>query len=199
MTADGSVATLPDAYFDTLYARDPDPWRFRTSDYEREKYGDTAAALARTRYVQALEVGCSIGELSAVLARRCDALLGIDVAEAAITAARRRNTGAPHARFERRRFPQDAPSGAFDLIVLSEVLYYFSADDLPRVACAVETALAPAGEVLLCHWLGETPDYPLGGDAAVEAFLRAAGPWATTTLQHRRPLYRLDRLVRADG
>ena len=32
-------------YFERLYARDPDPWRFATSEYERDKYAATLAAL----------------------------------------------------------------------------------------------------------------------------------------------------------
>ena len=32
-------------YFEQLYASDPDPWRFATSDYERDKYAATLDAL----------------------------------------------------------------------------------------------------------------------------------------------------------
>ena len=188
--------TLPATYFDDLYARDPDPWRFRTSDYERDKYAETVAALEQRRFGRAIEVGCSIGELTARLARHCDALLGVDVAEQALGFARKRNAGEPHVSFRRLKLPEEGPRGPYDLIVLSEVLYYFDADDLKRMAGWVCQALAPAGVVLLVHWLGETPDYPLSGDEAVEAFLSAAGPQLTTDLQRRRERYRLDRLVR---
>jgi hypothetical protein len=64
------TALLPAAYFDALYARDPDPWRFATSDYERAKYRATLAALPGPLLGAALEVGCSIG----VLTRHCPAL-----------------------------------------------------------------------------------------------------------------------------
>ena len=37
--------SLEPAYFEALYAADPDPWRFATSAYEREKYTATLAAL----------------------------------------------------------------------------------------------------------------------------------------------------------
>lgn len=188
--------TLPASYFDSLYARDPDPWRFRTSDYERGKYADTVDALEGRRFRRGVEVGCSIGELTARLGGCCDVLLGLDVAEEALGAARRRNADAPNIRFQRLALPDERPEGAFDLIVLSEVLYYFDRADLARVADWTCGALEPGGVALLVHWLGETPDYPLSGDEAVEAFLEATGPRLTTDRRWRRERYRLDRLVR---
>ena len=185
--------SLPASYFDALYARDPDPWGFRTRDYERAKYDDTVAALEGRRFGRGVEVGCSIGELTARLAPSCDALLGVDIAEAALAQARSRNAAFAQVRFARMALPAERPQGPFDLIVLSEVLYYFSREDLVQVAGWACGAIAPGGTVLLVHWLGETPDYPLSGDQAVEAFVTAAGR-LTTDRRLRRDLYRLDRL-----
>ena len=190
-------ASLPGGYFDALYARDPDPWGFRTRPYEAAKYDDTLAALEGRRFRRAVEVGCSIGELTARLEPACDALLGIDIAEAALDKARRRNADAPNIAFARMTVPAELPAGRFDLIVLSEVLYYFGSDDLERVAKWVGQALEPGGRTLLVHWLGETPDYPQTGDGAVEAFLTAAAAELTTDLRWRREAYRVDRLRRA--
>ena len=192
-----SEASLPASYFDALYARDEDPWGFRTRDYERGKYADTVAALDGRRFSRAVEVGCSIGELTARLAPQCDALLGVDIAEAALAQARRRNADAPQVRFARLALPDERPDGRFDLIVLSEVLYYFSRADLRRVAEWVGEALEPGGCALLVHWLGETPDYPLTGDTAVDAFLTDTAETLTTDRRLRRELYRIDRLTRS--
>ena len=74
MTEPGS---LPAGYFEALYAAAPDPWDFEGSDYERGKYAATLAALPQPRYARALEVGCSIGVLTALLAPRCDRLLAV--------------------------------------------------------------------------------------------------------------------------
>ena len=188
--------SLPASYFDALYARDPDPWGFRTRDYERAKYDDTIAALDGRRFRRAVEVGCSIGELTARLGPSCDALLGVDIAQAALEQARARNAALSHIRFARMTLPDERPEGRFDLIVLSEVLYYFARTDLERVAAWATGALEPGGVALLVHWLGETPDYPLGGDQAVETFVTATAPELTTDRRWRRELYRLDRLVR---
>ena len=189
-----SGGSLPASYFDELYGRDADPWSFETSDYERAKYAETVAALSRPRYGRVLEVGCSIGVLTARLAERADHLVATDVAEAALAVARKRLDAAPQVRFVRAAFPAEAPEGPFDLIVLSEVLYYLSAADLRRAAAVVVERLAPGGEVLLVHWLGETPDYPLTGDEAADGFLAAACPPLTTARRERRDRYRLERL-----
>jgi hypothetical protein len=55
-----AVQTLTPAYFDRIYATNPDPWRFDSSAYELSKYALTLEALSRERYPRALEIGCSI-------------------------------------------------------------------------------------------------------------------------------------------
>lgn len=176
------------AYFDALYARDPDPWRFASSAYEREKYAASLAALPGGRFGQALEVGCSIAVFTALLARRCDTLLALDVAEDALDQARAGCT-ATNVRFENRRVPDEWPAGTFDLIVLSEVLYYLMGAEVARVGGLVRAALGNGGTVLLVHYLGET-DYPMSGDDAAAAFIEATG--LPVVRQVRAPGYRID-------
>ena len=121
-------ARLEQAYFDDLYRRDPDPWDFATSDYERDKYADSLAALGDRRFDRALEVGCSIGVFTAALAARCRELVAVDVSPAAVAAARERTARlAGVAASSQATLPEDMPAGSFDLIVCSEVLYYWDA------------------------------------------------------------------------
>ncbi|KMO12161.1 class I SAM-dependent DNA methyltransferase [Methylobacterium platani] len=185
------TTSLPPGYFDAAYAADPDPWNFAASPYERDKYAATLAALPRPHYAAALEVGCSIGVLTAALAHRCDALLGLDVAEAALDRARTRCRDLPGVRFARAQVPGAWPEGRFDLILLSEVVYYLDAADVARLAARVRAGLAPGGDVVLVHWTGET-DYPLTGDEAADLFIRETrGPLAVER-QIRTGAYRLD-------
>ena len=185
--------SLAPGYFEGLYARDPDPWRFRGSVYERDKYAATLDALPRPRFADAFEVGCSIGVLSALLAARCDRLLSVDVAEAALDQARRSCEGLPQVRFGRMRVPDDWAAGAFDLIVLSEVLYYMSDADVRRTARLTSASLRPGGVALLVHWTGPT-DYPLSADDAAETFMTEAA--LTLGRASRTPRYRMDVLLR---
>src|SRR5690349_510198 len=56
--------SLPAAYFDALYTKEKDPWRFASSPYEQAKYAATLQALPVARFTDALEIGCSIGVLT---------------------------------------------------------------------------------------------------------------------------------------
>lgn len=185
-------ASLTPDYFAGLYGADPDPdpWGFTTSAYEAAKYAATLAALPRDRYASGLEIGCSIGVLTQHLAPRCEALLGIDVVETALTAARARNAATPWVRFDSCAIPDAWPSGRFDLILLSEVAYFFTRADIARIAARIGASLLPGGDIVLVHWLGET-DYPLSGDAAAEALI-ADATFARPVRQVRTDAYRLD-------
>jgi SAM-dependent methyltransferase len=183
--------SLPATYFDALYADTSDPWRFATSAYERDKYAATLAALPQARYQSALEVGCSIGVLTQRLAARCDALLALDIAARALEQARERCAGQSHIRFEQRRLPAEWPEGTFDLILLSEVVYYLDPRDVACLAAHASRAIAGGGDVVLVHWVGET-HYPLTGDEASDLFIAKAAGLLHVRHQARTADYRLD-------
>jgi len=191
-----SGLSRPPEYFERLYAANPDPWDFETSAYEQEKYAATMAALGGRRFGNALEIGCSIGVLTALLAACCDRLLAVDVVDKAIAKAQARCAGFAHVTFENRRLPRDWPDGAFDLIVLSEVLYFLSAEDIDLCAARAVGSLAAGGYALLVNYT-EAIDEPCGGDAAAERFIGAS---RLAPVRHaRREKYRIDLLRKADG
>ena len=134
--------TLKPEYFDALYTADPDPWNFAASAYERAKYTLTLNAMPKPRYRSALEVGCSIGVLTRSLASRCDTVLAVDAARTPLAEARRRCADLPGVRFEQIFVPEQWPNGVFDLILLSEVVYYLSREDVDRLAARVTRSLA---------------------------------------------------------
>jgi predicted TPR repeat methyltransferase len=125
-----------------------------------------------------------------MLADRCDELLAVDVSERAVAAARRRLSGRGHVRVERRTLPEEMPGGPFDLIVASEVLYYFPREEMLAVLQAFERELARGGALLAVHWRRETRTYPLQGDEVHELLAQ------NTRLEIREtviePDYRLD-------
>ena len=187
-------APVTPEHFDRLYASDPDPWKFATSEYERDKYAATLAALPRPRFARAFEVGCSIGVLTRQLAARCNAILAVDVAEAALQGAAVRCRDQSHVQFARMVVPQDWPPGAFDLILFSEVLYYL--DDTDRAAAARLSlqSLSPSGAIILVNWHGPTDGFCTGDDAA-EAMIAACAPALRPVTQQRAEKYRLDVLA----
>ena len=183
------------AYFDRIYAASDDPWHFRSSPYEREKYAATLAALPSRQFGAGLEIGCSIGELTRLLAQRCDTICGLDIAASPLAVAHARCADLPHVSFIRANVPQDWPSGRYDLIVLSEVLYFLSHDDRDAVARLACHALTRNGVVLLVNWLGNA-DNPSSGDEAAEGFVAATVPDLRVDLLQRQESYRIDRLRR---
>ena len=186
--------TLTPKYFDDVYSANEDPWAFTSSPYEREKYAATLAALPRPHYARAFEIGSSIGVLTAQLAGRCGHLLGIDVSEAALAQARQRCAALPQVELRKMQVPGEFPEGQFDLILLSEVGYYWSPADLARAADQMLAALAPAGQLLLVHWTPPVPDYPQTGDEVHDFFLQKAQPGGMLRhlSGHRADKYRLD-------
>jgi len=176
-------------YFARVYAGAVDPWNFARSPYENEKYRATIEALGGQRFGSAFEIGCSVGVLTAMLAARCDSLLSIDINERALDAARARCAHIPSVRFELMVFPREGPAGRFDLIVVSEVAYYWSDDDLAAAIDFVAQAAA-GGTVELVHFLPRVDDYVRDGDAVHAAFL--ADPRFVPLRRTRAEKYRID-------
>ena len=191
--------SLSPEYFDQVYAANRDLWDFETSAYEREKYTATLAALPRPHYARAFEIGCSLGVLTARLAPRCGYLLAVDVSEAALAQARARCVGHSQVDIRNLRVPEEFPDQQFDLILLSEVGYYWSAPDLARAAGQLLAALNPGGQLLLVHWTPPVHQQQLAGDEVHDFFLAKAG--AAGPLRHlagqRHETYRLDLFERS--
>jgi SAM-dependent methyltransferase len=169
------ATTLGPEYFDQMYAASADPWGFGTRWYEQRKYSVTLALLPAARYRDAFEPGCSVGVLTQQLAARCDRLLSCDGAAAAVTAAAHRTATLANVRVDQRLLPADWPSGTFDLIVFSELLYYFGEGDLAAVLHRAVRALRPGGTLIAAHWRHRVPEYPGSGDRVHQAVRHQPG------------------------
>jgi SAM-dependent methyltransferase len=165
MSRPSTSRSLPADYFHAMYATSDDPWGFTERWYERRKYALTLASLSSERYDRVFEPGCSIGVLSAELVLCSDQLLCMDVSPRAVELARRR--------LERHRgrasviigdLVTDWPSGRFDLIVLSEVLYYLEPAELDEIIQRLPRSLTDGGEVVAVHWRRKVEEYPQSGD-----------------------------------
>jgi LmbE family N-acetylglucosaminyl deacetylase len=150
--------------FDQLHQDDADPWRTQTSWYEDRRRALVLASLPWARAGSVLEVGCSVGELTAALAERADETVAVDVSEAALTHARQRCAELP-VRFERLEVPHEWPAGEYDVVVLSEIGYFLSEADLLETLRRACGSLTPDGALLLVHWRHEVEDWPLDGPA----------------------------------
>jgi cyclopropane fatty-acyl-phospholipid synthase-like methyltransferase len=172
-----------------MYESDVDPWHFATSEYEHRKYALTMAALPRERYHHAFEPGCSIGVLSEQLALRCDRLLSTDIIGDALSAAAVRLSEYRNVVVEERSIPDEWPREKFDLIVLSEIAYYFDDERLERLLRSVVQTTDPGAHVLGVHWRGVT-DYPKSGDEVHERI--ESCPELRRVVEHVETDFRLD-------
>jgi LmbE family N-acetylglucosaminyl deacetylase/SAM-dependent methyltransferase len=183
--------------FDAVHRGDEDPWEYTTSWYERRKRALTLAALPDEHYAAGLEIGCSIGTLSLELARRCDSFLAVDASSAALAQAAIRLAQVPAARTGHLTVPHEWPDGQFDLIVISEVGYYLSPDELSGLFERVGAALLPGGTLALCHWRHPVSGWELDGDAVHAAARRELG-WAGAGF-YREDDFVLDVLLAPDA
>ncbi|MGB5935932.1 MAG: bifunctional PIG-L family deacetylase/class I SAM-dependent methyltransferase [Ornithinimicrobium sp.] len=145
---------------DRMYASSPDPWGWADSFYEQRRRTLVLGMLGRRHYERVLELGCADGHISSALLERCDALDAVDASDRAVQATAK---AAPGARVIRGDLPSDMPRGSYDLIVVSEVGYFLTAGELIATIAQAKSALAPGGELLLCHWQHPTLDIPLDG------------------------------------
>lgn len=189
-----ATASLTAQYFEDVYAANRDPWQFETSPYEAEKYSSSLAILPRERYGSALEVGCSIGVFTQMLAERCDRLLAIDLAEKALDEARRRCANQLQVSFARCDLPAQFPAGSFDLVTVCEVGYYWSPADLLRACRRIAQQQPIDADLLLVHWTPDVHDYPQKGDAVHDTWLNQ--PWWQPVAARRHATYRMDVLRR---
>ncbi len=182
--------SLDARYFDGVFTGDDDPWSLASSPYEAAKFDATLAAIDDRRYRSALEIGCAHGVLTARLAPMCDTLTSIDISLRAVELARSRCAALAHVTITHCGFPAETPDGAFDLVVLSEVVYYWDDADIDRAAAAIRASATPDCRIMLVHWTGDT-DYPQTGDAAVTKLRDRLGGVVVERAE-RKDVYRLD-------
>jgi predicted TPR repeat methyltransferase len=185
------LRTRDAAYFERLYAEKPDPWNFTGSAYEHQKYAATIGMLNGRRFANGLEIGCSIGVLTKQLAHCCIRLLAVDIVEQALVQAGARCAVERHVSFERMEVPKDWPTGCFDLIVLSEVLYFLNREDIERTAAMADASLAPNGVLLLVNYT-EDMDEPCSGEKAAEIFMNSVAAAHICVDQLRSNSFRID-------
>ncbi|MFJ7999712.1 class I SAM-dependent methyltransferase [Streptomyces sp. NPDC096310] len=156
--------STPPQYFESMYQHSSDPWRLAERWYEQRKYDVTLAALPRPRYRRAFEPACSVGELTLRLAERCDEVLACDRVRSAAGTAARRTRGLPHVEVRHLTLPAQWPEGSFDLVVLSELLYYFDTDELALLLRRAVDALEQGGTLVAVHWNHPAAEHLYTGD-----------------------------------
>lgn len=137
--------------FERLYLETPDPWNYYFSPYERQKYERTLACALnwRSASASALEIGCSVGVFSHLLAGHFDKVTAIDVSKEALGAAANYNHEQKNICFLHGSLQSVHLVGRYDVIFCAEVLYYIAERDIPKVCRQLDQHLAADGIILL--------------------------------------------------
>lgn len=182
------------AFFEAKYQEKPDPWGFSSEAYELQRYDAIIKAIAQRRYRRAFEPGCSIGVLTERLAWYCDEVHAIDFSLSASAQARMRCAYLRQVEVCCASFPEGRPAKDFDLVVLSEIGYYFTTQDWRRISAELIDSIPQGAIVLAAHWLGHSRDHRISGDQVHEILLSHS----KVRVEHseRGPHMRLERVVR---
>lgn len=152
-------------FFEAKYAGDADPWNFEGAPYEQQRYQTILAALAPNRYHHAWEPGCSIGIFTAQLAMVCDRVDACDLSDTAVSRAGARCAALPGVQVRCGSLTDNAPIADYNLIVLSEIGYYFTLNDWRLQVDRIVDSMQSGATLLAAHWLGHSSDHILSGDA----------------------------------
>lgn len=98
-----------------------------------------------------------------MLAPRCRALIAVDRSTTAVHTASLKLTEYAHVRVAQAILPAELPECRFDLVVASEILYYFTGADLNRLLDGLVSRLRPDGDFVLAHWRAANKCYGYDG------------------------------------
>lgn len=181
-------------FFEARYKQAKDPWNFSQDQYEQARFERIVAALSHRRYARALEPGCSIGTLTERLAKICEIVDASDFSPTATERARERCAALPNVRVTCAALSAKTQVSGYDLIVFSEIGYYFRASKWRSMVADLAASMDSGATILASHWLGQSNHHRQGGDEVHET-LRAE-PLLQLEYAERNTGFRLDRFTR---
>lgn len=209
-----SFNVYSETYFDALYRDNSDPWQYQTRWYEKRKRDMCLAALPQATYMNAIELGCSNGVFSELLAGRCQTLLSIDGNLQAVQLAKQRLIDYSHVKVIQGVIPHTLSTlneknpknnslsndstpnkQAYDLIVISEILYYLPLVDIDKVITWIKQSLTLEGTLLCCHWRYDIDGFLMTGETVHQRLQQAFNESHNITLTHQSQIVDSDFLL----
>jgi SAM-dependent methyltransferase len=135
-----------------------DPWDLETSALDQESYARQLALIGDRRYGCVLEIGCAAGAFTRRLAALADHVLALDVAPSAIERARQ--DVSPNVEFRVGDAMELDPvrEGPWDLVVMSETIYYvgwlYTFFEVGWLSDQLFEATQPGGRFLMANTYG---------------------------------------------
>jgi len=195
----GAMIQPPD--FEALYGREHDPWRVGSSWYEQRKLAVVAATLRQPHYAAAWDPACGTGHLARHLASIADRVLATDGSARAIEISRATCRGLASVELQTWLLPSAPPDrGPFDLVVLSEFVYYLPPTERRAALDTVRRLSRPHAEVLAVHWRHRPHDaYASGEETQREIVADLSGHGWSHAVRHVDEHFMLDVMERPAG
>lgn len=137
-------------YFELKYLRG-NPYRVEANPLEIEKFNHAFDIMKEKRYDNILEIGCGDGYLLERYSPLSDRVLATDISGSALKMAKERLRGEKHIEFRQFDLIKDDIDEKFDLVICSEILYYFTLDQLKTVVPKILNYLKKNGNLLSIH------------------------------------------------
>lgn len=183
------------ATFDIIY-QGHDPWASADAryTYQRRKYEALSGMLAGRRYNNVLDLGSGLGDLARLLADCSERVLGLDISQVALDRASGRHQAVSNLRFAQADV-LNLPAhydGAFDLVMVADMLYYLPQpiedSTLKQLATRLAQLLQPGGTLLLANHFFFAAD----PDSRLSRRIHQAFAWSPSfqvISEHRRPFF----------
>jgi 2-polyprenyl-3-methyl-5-hydroxy-6-metoxy-1,4-benzoquinol methylase len=166
------------ADFESVYSRSRrDAWHYTENPFEKTRFDLVVEALAGMVVGKALEVGCAEGHLTRRLAGLAHQLTACDIVDAALERARDHCRELPNVQFLKIDVRTHWPDEVFDLVIYSDVLYYFSKPEIKRVIHDSAEHVGDGGHLLFAnewhnHYRWKTPPAFIMEQLAASPFWR---------------------------
>jgi SAM-dependent methyltransferase len=185
-------------YFEELYRREAEPWSYSTRAAESLRH-DIIAAIASApgrRCERALDVGCSIGQLTGRLAGTAPCICGIDISPTAVRMARARCGGLTGSTFAFAAASAALPpfrARSFDLLLLCDGLqsWRLAPEEQAATLEALHDVARPGALVILTDHL-KVRDF----DPFIERVRHSPLEVERVSYLHDRLWYTLERALR---
>jgi SAM-dependent methyltransferase len=158
--------------FENLFQSNPDPWDYESSPFEAHKRSVLLKHIGLSPRGRVLELACANGVTTQALMNVGLRVTALDGSQTAITQAQARLGKISRLQLLHANLPEGMPKERFDLIVVSEIVYYLGSIAARRLAASVADRVAPGGRVVVLHHHLNFPDASVNPEHAHRYFVR---------------------------
>ncbi|WP_404862903.1 class I SAM-dependent DNA methyltransferase [Georhizobium sp. MAB10] len=158
--------------FENLFQCDPDPWDYETSAFEAHKRSVLLRHAGLSPRGRVLELACANGVTTQALMNVGLRVTALDGSLTAISQAQARLGKISRLRLLHANLPEGMPKERFDLIVVSEIVYYLGSIAARQLAKSVANRVSPGGRVVVLHHHVNFPDASVNPEHAHRDFVR---------------------------